>query len=137
VSQITEDDLLDAQDVYKVFKTITPEWKPYCSSEELEAANMEALCGWGRENLTGGLRAFGLLGGWQISFQECVRQNLLEADERVAETQAKAAAIKDAAAFRVRVQKMSAGQMKEASRTEPDFLQKYEALTKSTKVRIY
>jgi len=141
---IEQEDLLEAQDCYAAFKLMEPTWASFCTSEELEAANMEALVEFGKENFTGGLKAFALIGAWQIAFRECSRQGLLEADEnhprhpdKVAAANAERKAAVDAAAFRVRVQKMSAAQMKEAARTEPGFEQKYAALTAGEKVRFY
>ncbi|MGB8800705.1 MAG: hypothetical protein WCC97_08460 [Candidatus Acidiferrales bacterium] len=135
---------MEAQDCYAAFKLMEPTWASFCTSEELEAANMEALVNFGKKSFTGGLKAFALIGAWQIAFRECSRQGLLKADEnhpkypaRVAAQQAEANAIKEAAAFRVRVQGMSAAQMKEAARTEPGFEQKYAALTAGEKVRFY
>ena len=123
---INQDDILDAQDAYKVFKLAEPSWAAYCSDEDLEAQNMEALVDFGKENFTGGLRAFGLLGAWMLAFQECKKNGTIEADEshpkHPAKLAAAAAAVKtqsDADAFRIRVQGMSSTQMKEAAKTEP------------------
>ena len=89
---------------------------------------MEALVNFGKENFTGGLKSFALIGAWQLAFRECLRQGLIEADEnhpkhpaKVAAANAERKAAEDAAAFRVRVQAMSAAQMKEAAATEPGF----------------
>lgn len=141
---IDQDDILDAQDAYKVFKLAEPSWAAYCADEDLEAQNMEALVDFGKENFTGGLRAFGLLGAWQLAFSECRRQGLIEADEshpkhpdKVAAALAAARAQSDADAFRIRVQGMSSAQMKEAAKTEPGFTERYAALAKGEKVRFY
>src|SRR5271156_1382761 len=77
----TQEDALDGQDAYKVFKIAEPTWAPYCTDEELEAANMEALVNFGRENFSQGIKAFGLLGAWQLAFQECKKSGSIEADE--------------------------------------------------------
>lgn len=141
---IEQEDLLEAQDCYAAFKLMEPTWASFCTSEELEAANMEALVEFGKENFTGGLKAFALIGAWQLAFRECSRQGLLEADEnharhpyKVAAANAERKAAADAAAFRIRVQAMSSAQMKEAARTEPGFTERYAALTKGEKVRFY
>jgi hypothetical protein len=139
-----QEDLLEARDCYAAFKLMEPTWASFCTSEELEAANMEALVDFGKENFTGGLKAFALIGAWQIAFRECSRQGLLEADEnhprhpdKVAAANAERKAAVDAAAFRVRVQAMSSAQIKEAARTESGFEQKYAALTAGERVRFY
>jgi hypothetical protein len=139
-----ERDLAEAQDCYAAFKLMERDWAPYCTNEDLEAANMEALVNFGKENFADGYKAFALIGAWQLAFRSCQSQGLLEADEnhprhpdKLAEQQAKATAAQEAAAFRIRVQGMSAAQMKEAARTEPGFRERAEALTKGEKVRMY
>jgi hypothetical protein len=141
---IEQEDLLEAQDCYAAFKLVEPTWASFCTDEDLEASNMEALVNFGKENFTGGLKAFTLIGAWQLAFQECKKNGSIQADEnhplhpeKVAARQAEANAINEAAAFRVRVQKMSAAQMKEAARTEPGFTERYEALTRGERVRFY
>ena len=139
-----QEDILEAQDCYATFKLMERDWAPYCSSEELEAANMEALVNFGKENFTGGYKAFALIGAWQLAFRSCQGAGVLEADEdhprhpdRVAQANADRKDAEDAAAFRIRVQGMSAAQIKQAAASEPGFTQKYEALTRGERVRFY
>ena len=141
---IDQNDILDAQDAYKVFKLAEPSWAAYCTDEDLEAQNMEALVDFGKENFTGGLRAFSRLGAWQLAYQECKKSGTIAADENHPKHPAKVAAAlagmkaqSDADAFRIRVQGMSSAQMKEAAKTEPGFTERYAALAKGEKVRFY
>lgn len=139
---VAQEDIYEAQATYQAFKLVEPSWAQYSSNETLEAENMEVLVNFGRENLTGGLKAFALLGAWQISFRECLKLGTLEADEnhprhpaRVAAQNHARNAQAEAIAFRTRVQGMSSTGIKEAASKEPGFLQQYEALVKSERVR--
>jgi hypothetical protein len=139
----SEEDVAAGSDTYNVFKLTTPSWAPYCTSNDLEAENMERLATFARENLTGGLRSLSLVGAWQLSFRECARLGLLEADEShprhpqrvVAENELRNAA-SEAAAFKARVQAMSSFQIKQAGVREPGFSERYAALVAGERTRL-